>query len=169
MSHSATYWIRLLGLIPHSEGGYYREIHRSKEIIPRNALPGRYTGDRSFLTSIYYLVEGGRPSRLHRIHSEEIWHFHAGNELTLHMISGEGNHSTIRLGDDPALGQHFHAVIPADTWFGAIVSLRTSYALVSCTMSPGFDYNDWTLARRDRLIEQYPDHHNLIIALTPNL
>jgi uncharacterized protein len=164
---SATYWIRHLGLIPHPEGGYFRELYRSGESIPHQALPGRYSGDRPFLTSIYYLLEGRFPSRIHRLHSDEIWHYHTGSPLTMHTIAPDGTLRTLRLGGDPGSGEQFQFVIPAGTWFGARVEDRESYTLVGCTVAPGFMYDDWKLGRRETLVAEYPAHRHIIEALTP--
>jgi uncharacterized protein len=166
MPVSTTFWIHHFGLIPHSEGGYFREVYRSSEAIPHDGLPKRFDGERSFITSIYYLLEGRQPSRLHKLHADEIWYFHAGSALTMHLFGSNGDYSTVALGHDPGIGQQFQAVIPAGTWFGAVVNTREAYALVSCTVAPGFDYRDWVLGDREELLRAYPAQTDIIMALT---
>jgi uncharacterized protein len=168
MPLSATFWIRKLELIPHPEGGYFREVYRSRESVKHDALPERYSGDRSFMTSIYYLLESQRPSYFHRLHSDEIWHFHTGSALVMHMISPEGRYNAVHLGGDPAVGEQYQAVVPAGSWFGARVAARDSYALVGCNVAPGFHYNDWMLARQEDLLEAYPGYRDIILDLTPD-
>ncbi len=140
-------WIRRLKLKPHPEGGTYRQTYRSSEKIPGRALPARYKGKpRSFSTLIYYLLEGKQISRLHRLRSDEIWCFHAGSGLTLHVLTPSGRKKKIRLGIRPEKNEVPHAVIKRGCWFGAEVSEKDSYALASCIVAPGFDFADFELA-----------------------
>lgn len=144
---SAKMWIRRLKLKPHPEGGYYRETYRSPEKIPGSALSSRYGGTpRSFSTLIYYLLQGEETSRLHRLKSDEIWCFHAGSGLTLHLKTSSGSFKKIRLGLRPEKKEVPHVVIKQGCWFGAEVSEKNSYALVSCIVAPGFAFSDFELA-----------------------
>ena len=158
----ADYWIKTLGLIKHTEGGYYREVYRSREIIPHNALPTRYNGERSFSTSIYFLLRGNETSRLHRLKSDELWHFYAGSPLTIHVIDLYGKHSTTKLGSDFEKGEIFQSTIEKGCWFGAIVNDPSSYSLLGCTVAPGFEFDDFELGHRDGLIRLYPEHKQII-------
>lgn len=158
--------IKRLDLVRHPEGGWYRETYRATEVIPAAALPERFAGDRSFCTAIYFLLEKGDVSTFHRINSDELWHFHAGASLTIHMLSPEGEHRTLRLGADLATGASYQAVVPAGYWFGAEVSGVGEYALVSCTVAPGFDFADFEMAGRENLLRQFPRHDDLIRRLT---
>jgi len=158
-------WISELKLIPHPEGGYFRETHRSREIIPSNGLPERYSGDRSISTAILYLLPGGTFSPFHRIKSEECWHFYAGSPLLLYWIDSQGDCQKIRLTGNGAVPS-FQAVIPAGYWFAAEVESGGEYALTGCTVSPGFDFRDFEFADRDELIRIYPRHRSLIERLT---
>ena len=97
---TAKYWITKLALQPHPEGGYFREIYRAAEQIPSAALPARYRGPRSFSTSIYYLLAGTQISTLHRLTSDEQWHFYDGGALLLAMIAPDGTSREMRLGRD---------------------------------------------------------------------
>src|SRR4051794_39496649 len=103
-------WITRLGLVRHPEGGWYRETYRSQETIARGCLPPRFDGERAFATAIYYLLEGGDFSALHRIHQDEGWHFYDGSPLTLHLIAPDGSYSTRHLGRDLRAGQQPQAL-----------------------------------------------------------
>ncbi|MEI6970833.1 MAG: cupin domain-containing protein [bacterium] len=166
MNKQASIWIRNLGLKAHPEGGYYRETYRASGSIRANGLPARFAGPRSFATAIYFLLEGRQRSVLHRIRSDEVWHFYCGAVVVVHMISPDGTHSKIRLGRRPCRGEVLQAVVPAGCWFGAGLAGRRSYALVGCTVSPGFDFRDFELGRRSELLRKYPRHRALIEELT---
>jgi predicted cupin superfamily sugar epimerase len=139
-------FIEKLGLSPHPEGGYFREVYRASEIIPKEALPQRFSGDRHMATSIYYLLCQGQRSRLHRIHSDETWHFYAGDPLQVVMVSPEGDVSEVLLGSDLAKGQVFQYTVPAGLWFGACLPAGSQFSLVGCTVAPGFDFQDFSFA-----------------------
>lgn len=160
-------WIARLDLQPHPEGGYFRETYRASEAIPRGALPDRFSGDRSFSTAIYYLLRQGQFSSLHRIKSDEVWHFYAGDPLTVHVIDLDGQYQEIRLGLEPGRAEQPQAVVPAGSWFGAsLTDPAASFALVGCTVSPGFDFADMTFGRRKELLALYPRHAKIIEMLT---
>jgi predicted cupin superfamily sugar epimerase len=166
MPRCAGDWIKALDLAPHPEGGHYRETYRSVENIPQAALPRRYGGDRRFSTAIYYLLAGREISALHRIKSDEIWHFYAGTPLELAVIDPEGRLSIHVLGPEPSPGEAPQVVVPANCWFGARVRDPGSYALVGCTVAPGFDFADFDLGRRGDLISLHPQHRGCIERLT---
>jgi uncharacterized protein len=163
---TASYWIQQLNLQSHPEGGYFAETYRSAESISASHLPARYGGERVFSTGIYFLLESGQFSALHRIQSDEMWHFYAGSRLTVYVIHPNGTSQEIYLGSNPEAGEVFQAVVPAGSWFGASVSVPGSYALVGCTVAPGFDFADFELADRMALRQQYPEHQSLIDRLT---
>jgi hypothetical protein len=158
--------IEKLGLIRHPEGGWYRETYRSKETAPADTLPVRFGGDRSFCTAIYFLLGKEDVSVFHRIKSDEMWHFHAGSTLTVHILTPNGEYRAIRLGPHLEVGETYQAVVPAGCWFGAEVSGDGEYALVGCTVAPGFDFADFETGSRDSLIKQFPEHTELILHLT---
>jgi predicted cupin superfamily sugar epimerase len=158
-------WIRALGLQPHPEGGYFREIYRSPDRVLRPGLPGRYPGDRALGTSIYFLLLSGDLSRLHRLRSDEIWHFYAGGSIVLHQIGPAGEYAAVTLGRNSAAGQVFQTVVPAGWWFGAEPA-PASFALVGCTTAPGFEYEDFELGRRQDLLAFFPARRALIERLT---
>ena len=149
--HTASYFIEKLSLQPHVEGGYYKEIYRS-------ALT---TGDRSLSTSIYFLLKEDQLSRFHQLTADEIWFFHQGATLIVHCIDSEGRLSQLRLGMDLDAGEQPQLLIPAGTIFASEVSDKTSFALVSCIVSPGFEFDDFKLFSKEELIEKYPQHKEI--------
>lgn len=154
-----------LGLVRHPEGGWYRETYRSAEQIPVPALPDRYDGARAYSTAIYFLLEQGDFSALHRIKSDEIWHYYAGAAVTIHLITPGGTISSLQLGPDLEHGQQFQILLPAGCWFGAEPA-GEGFSLMGCTVAPGFHFSDFELADRQRLLQQYPQHADLITRLT---
>lgn len=150
----------------HPEGGYFAETYRSAEIIPKDALPKRFEGDRNFSTGIYFLLESHQFSALHRIQSDEMWHFYYGSPLNIFYINHQGFVKIIKLGDNPENGEVFQAVVPAGVWFGSKPALSGSYSLVGCTVAPGFSFADFEMASRESLLKQYPGHSEVIALLT---
>lgn len=157
--------IERLQLVRHPEGGWYRESYRSKEVIQEEALPNRFAGDRSISTAIYFLLQAGGISSFHRIKSDEIWHFYAGETLILHVIAPQREYYHLKLGTNIKDGESLQCAIPAGCWFGAEAS-GSGYSLVGCTVAPGFDFADFELGNRDDLINQYPDHKEIIVQMT---
>ena len=165
--HDAAYWVDHLGLQPHPEGGHFKEVYRSPATVPGDVLPG-YGGPRNLGTSIYFLLQHNEVSALHRIKQDELWHFHAGSALTVHVIDAAGGYTPISMGPDPDKGQCLQAVVPGGSLFGASVDGGAGYALVACTCIPGFDFADFELPTREELIMRYPQHRKLIEELTPS-
>ena len=152
--------IQQFDLLPHPEGGYYKETYRSSERISRESLPRRFKDGRYYSSAIYFLLEQGNFSAFHRIQSDECWHFYAGDTLLVHMISPEGTASTIQLGNKPhTVYQH---VVPAGYWFASETAPEGSFSFVGCTVAPAFDFADFELAEADVLSEEYPQHATLI-------
>ena len=168
MKNDASYWIQTLGLEPHPEGGYYRQTYRSNLLLPKGALPGDFGGPRPASTAIYFLLEDGTFSAFHRLRSDEVWHFYVGGALLVHVIGSDGHAAKIQLGSDPDTGGVLQAVVPAGCWFASEVRDRGAFALVGCSVAPGFDFEDFELAKREVLSNQYPQHQELIRRLTRN-
>jgi predicted cupin superfamily sugar epimerase len=156
-----------LGLVKHPEGGWYRETYRSEEVFSATALSGRFSGERSVSTAIYFLLQAGDISALHRIASDEIWHFYTGETLTVHVITPQGEYSSHKLGSDIAASESFQCVVPACCWFGAEVT-GDNFALVGCTVAPGFDFADFEMGNRESLLIQFPEHSEIIQRLARN-
>jgi uncharacterized protein len=159
----ASYWIKHLKLQPHPEGGYYRQTYKSDLVIDGMAGLG---GPRAASTAIYFLLEGQNFSAFHRLPSDEMWHFYAGSPLTVHVIDPAGEYSSLWLGSDPEAGQSFQAVVSSGCWFASHVADWKNWALVGCTVAPGFDFADFELARREELSAKYPQHREVIHMLT---
>ncbi len=166
MMRDAAFWIEKLALAKHPERGYFRETYRSDGIIPKNALPRGFDGKRCFSTAIYFLLERDDFSAFHRIKSDELWHFYTGSSLFVHVIDRAGEYSRIKLGDNPEEGECLQAVVKAGCWFGSCPGGPGSYALVGCTVAPGFDFRDFEMGNREDLIGLYPGHAEIIRSLT---
>lgn len=166
MIFDAKYWIDKLQLIPHPEGGYYRQTYRAELTVEREALPPEFGGNRAVATAIYFLLDATAFSAFHRLRSDEMWHFYAGGALVVHVIAEDGHLSEILLGTDAEAGEVFQAVVKAGCWFGSRLRDPGSFALVGCTVSPGFDFADFELAKRDELVRLYPQHRAIIRTLT---
>lgn len=165
MTKDASYWIHKLKLEPHPEGGFYLQTYKADQVLPREALP-QFPGPRAVSTAIYFLLEGKNFSAFHRLRSDELWHFYVGGPLVVHVIDEQGRYSEIQLGTDSEAGQVLQAVVKAGCWFASRLRDSNSYALVGCTVAPGFDFEDFELAKRKELIARYPQHEELIKKLT---
>lgn len=148
--------IRALRLKPHPEGGWYRETYRCRCGL-RTAR-----GRRSLCTAILFLLEEGQVSRLHRIRSDELWHFHAGGPLRISAIRPDGKSESALLGP----GRGYQHLVPAGSWFGAAPEPGAGYSLAGCTVAPGFDFRDFELGSRDKLLKRFPRAAKTIRKLT---
>jgi predicted cupin superfamily sugar epimerase len=171
MIRDAAYWIEKLKLEPHPEGGHYRQTYRAELMLPKGSLPQEFTGARAAATAIYFLLQGEEFSALHRLKSDEVWHFYLGDSLAVEVIDAAGQHVEILLGDDWEAGEVLQAVVKAGSWFGSSLRRATGlggrgFALVGCTVAPGFDFEDFEMAKRKELMEIYPDHRSWIERLT---
>ncbi|HOP39690.1 MAG TPA: cupin domain-containing protein [Geobacteraceae bacterium] len=167
MNREALRLINRLGLHKHPEGGYFRETYRAEELIAAESLPGRFKGGaRSLATAIYFLIADDEFSALHRLKSDEIWHFHAGGVVVIHVLDSAGNYARHELGQTGENAACFQVTIKAGTWFGASLAEPDSYALVGCIVSPGFEFKDFELGKRSDLIRLYPEHREIIEKLT---
>src|SRR5687768_10678593 len=163
--HPAEYWIDNLNLKAHPEGGFYKETYRSPETIPTSGLPFRFNAPKSFSTAIYFLLRSQDKSSFHRIKSDELWHFHYGSTLHIYVLH-ETNVSEFKLGSNIEAGESLQLVIPANRWFGAKLLTPNTYSLSSCTVAPGFDFKDFEMAERQKLLGAFPNHSEIINALT---
>ncbi len=152
--------IRLLNLKPHPEGGYYRESYRSPVVVP-GSHPARV-----YSTAIYYLLIPGSVSKMHRIKADETFHFYLGDPVTWVLLEPQGNMRKVVLGKDIGRGQQLQLVIPAGTWFGGYLNEGGAYGLMGTTVAPGFEFEDFELARRDDLLKVFPQAEKQIIQLT---
>ncbi len=158
--------VKELDLLPHPEGGYYKETYRSEGKIAQSCLSPDFTGERNMATGIYFLIEKGNFSALHKIKSDETWHFYYGDALEVIEISEQGILTITQIGSHLLKGETFQYTVKANTWFGSRVSCNGNFSLVGCTVYPGFDFNDFELVKRDDLIKLFPHHSQLISELT---
>jgi predicted cupin superfamily sugar epimerase len=159
MPATAQYWIDHLNLQPHPEGGYYKEVFRSVNEVTRAGAKAV----KQACTSIYYLLEGKDFSGFHRLASDELWYFHKGSPLHIHVLDNTGTHTTIEVSDTQT--GSLQAVIPPNTWFAAQIPSATGFTLVSCAVAPGFDFAEFEMAKKDELLAQYPQHEALLARL----
>lgn len=159
-------WIKHLQLTQHIEGGWYSEVYRSDLIIEKKQLPPVFSGDRNACTHIYFLLEKKGFSAFHRIKSDELWHFYAGDPLIIYEIDEKGEIREHLLGRDIRGRQSPFCWIKAGNWFASEVAGKGEYGLAGCTVSPGFDFRDFEMAERQQLLEQYPGHKELISRMT---
>ncbi|WP_299525754.1 cupin domain-containing protein [Winogradskyella sp.] len=158
--------VEQLDLKPHPEGGYFKETYRSTGCIKQDSLDTEYKGQRNYSTCIYFLLTSENFSALHRIKQDEIWHFYQGSPIRLHMISNDGIHSEHLIGNNLSKGEAPQFVVPGGYWFAAEVLGKDTYALVGCTVSPGFSFEDFELKSRQELMELFPHLENTITKLT---
>ncbi len=161
------YFINLLHLKPHIEGGLYTQTHKSSSMV-KSTKPSQFDGEeRSAGTAIYYLLKGEDFSSWHRLKSDEIWHFYTGSPLHIHVIDTNGQLTTYVLGDPRhTRDASFQLCINAGDYFAAENVNKDSYSLVGCSVSPGFEYKDFELADTARLCQSYPQHEKMIKRLT---
>ena len=160
MSPEAEHWARALGLEPHPEGGWFREVFRSPERVPREGLPERFPGPRTLATSILYLLGAGERSRFHRLRADELWSHHAGGAMHLHLLERGGSRRLVVGVDSPQVA------VPNGTWFAAEPEPGAAFALAGCFVSPGFEYEDLELPDREGLLAEFPRERELILRFT---
>ncbi len=166
MKRTASYWIKQLKLTEHIEGGAFAEVYRSGLILPQSILSDDFKGNRVASTSIYFLLQYGQFSAFHRIASDEVWHFYQGSPLKVYEINSDGELIIHVLGDNPEEGETFQCVIQAGSWFGSRTEEEGGFSLVGCTVAPGFDFEDFELAKCESLLGEFPQHEMLICSLT---
>ncbi|MCD4739140.1 MAG: cupin domain-containing protein [Anaerolineae bacterium] len=166
-SLSAAQIKELLALRPHPEGGYFAPTYRSAAVIPTRALPARYLAPRSLSTAIYYLLTTDSCSRLHRLKSDEIFHFYWGDPVEMLFLFPDGTGKTTCLGHDLLAGMCPQLHVPHGVWQGAhLREPEVGFALLGCTVAPGFEYADFELGAREPLVARYPQFAAQIRALT---
>src|SRR5262249_25140359 len=145
---------------------FFRETYRAAESLAAAALPERYAGGRAHSTAIYYLLTPTTFSALHRLASDEVFHFYAGDPVRMLQLFPDGTGRTVVLGPDVARGLNPQLVVPRGVWQGSRLEPGGAYALLGCTVAPGFDYQDYEGARRQDLLHSYPAFATLIQELT---
>lgn len=163
--YTEDYFIKNLNMIPHPEGGFYKEVYKSEESITAKELKVDFEGSRMLWTSIYFLLRQGEVSNFHRLKSDEMWYYHSGSSLTIYMISPDGELITEQLGLNIKEGEKPQVLVPKDYIFGSAMN-NNGYALVGCMVSPGFEFRDFELLKRNVLLEKYPQYREIIMQLT---
>lgn len=158
--------INQLNLTPHPEGGYFKETYRNEGVIQPESDESFYPVGRHFSTAIYYLLEGTDTSSFHRIKSDETWHFYNGSPATIHIIHPDSLYEARYLGSDLSKGQSYQITIPGGSWFGVSVDKADSYLLAGCTVSPGFDFDDFEIGDSYKLKQAFPEHAAIIERLS---
>lgn len=184
---------RRLGMTEHPrEGGWFVQTYASGALLPavtlnRTAEPVDYGGPRRLSTAIYYLLERGTFSEMHRLKSDEVLHHYGGAPLEMLLLHGNGRAERVVLGKDLTAGQRPQVVVPRGVWQGAHLLAETgstaagstaagstaagaaeteSWSLVGCTVSPGFEYADYETGQRNELLSGWPEAEPMIMTLT---
>ncbi|TBR25903.1 cupin domain-containing protein [bacterium] len=160
MSAAVRDLVKRFALFPHPEGGFFKESYRSPETVQLQR------GPRSASTAIYFLLPEGTVSKLHRIQSDEVWHFYLGGPLRLTELYQDGSRREVVLGQDVKNRQLLQHVVPAGVWFGAMPDKGAEFSFVGCTVAPGFDFADFELGKRAELVKRFPMHRAAIERLS---
>lgn len=159
---SADDYVRELRLQAHPEGGWYAEVFRSEMKI----LPHGFSGERAASTAIYFLLEQGQFSALHRIKSDETWHFYDGAALEIIEIDLAGNLISTMLGRNLLQGEQLCYTVKAGHWFGSRPAQDSAFSLVGCTVAPGFDFADFEMPDQAWFLAAFPQHSELVRAMS---
>ena len=156
---------KILGLKPHPrEGGYYVRTYESEEMM--SFPPSRYSGPRRTATAIYYLLEPDTFSEMHRLRSDEIFHFYAGDAVEMLQLGPDGTGSIVRIGNRFETGERPQVFVPRNIWQGSRLLPGGKWALLGCTVSPGFEFEDYEAGLRHELCSGWPQFSDLIVQLT---
>lgn len=156
MKKDANYFIEKLALERHPEGGYYKNTFVSGETIDA------FDTTRKLYTNIYFLLKSGEVSHFHRLKSDEVWYYHGGSPLTIHVIHENGDYEEIKLGLNLEAGERPQAIVRKNSIFGSSVIEQNTFSLVGCMVSPGFDFADFELFTQEALLKLYPQHEEMI-------
>jgi len=155
--------VEILQLEPHPTANFfYKSTYKSDGIIPKTALPEKYSGDRSYFTVIYSLLPKDTKLGFRKLLSDEVLHFYMGGPLTIVQITPDGKVEEIELGEDISNGQQFQHIIPAGYWFGIYNSKGSEYTLYGANVIPGFEYEDYLIGQKEELLKQFPDAKDII-------
>ncbi len=159
------YWVSKLGMKPHPEGGYYKETFQSEEQIGDSELSVNFEGERKLYTSIYFLLTSDDVSHFHRLKSDELWYYHGGSSLSIHVIDESGEYKEIKLGMNLDAGEVPQVLVKKNSIFGSSISEMDTCSLVGCMVSPGFEFQDFELFTQEELMRDYPQHKKIIMKL----
>ncbi len=148
------------------EGGFYYETYRSDELVKKEGLPERYDKDKKLSTAIYFLLTSEHRAILHKVLSDEIFHFYLGDPVQMLLLYPNGNSNIIFLGNNILAGQRIQMTVPNGVWQGCSLVEGGDFALMGTTVSPAFDFEDFEPGDRGELIQLFPQHKDLIELLT---
>ncbi len=163
---TADYYIQKLEMTRHIEGGAYKENYRAPLVLPQSALTSAHQGERNASTAIYFLLSYGEYSAFHALASDEVLHFYDGDMLHIYEIDQAGEMQVHKLGRDLDNGEQFRVVIPGGSWFALRCEKVGGFSLIGCTVAPGFDFADFQLDDRAKLLAKFPQHSQLITEMT---
>jgi uncharacterized protein len=152
--------ITALGLAPHPEGGFFREMFRAPA-----GVDAPFGARRSASTAIYFLLRAGDFSAFHAVRSDEVWHHYLGASLELHTIDATGRHERVELGPELLHGERPQWVVPAGTLQAARI-IGEGFGLYGCTVAPGFDFADFSMPPRAELVTDFPALADVIESFT---
>ncbi|SFM25852.1 hypothetical protein SAMN04488573_11524 [Bacillus sp. 5mfcol3.1] len=159
------YWVSKLGLVRHPEGGYYKRTFASEKHVTDKSLHVNFVRQRKLYTSIYFLLTSNDVSHFHRLKSDELWYYHGGSSLKIHVIQENGQYNEIKLGMNLENGEVPQALVSKNSIFGSTVMEKDTCSLVGCMVSPGFEFEDFELFTQERLLLKYPEHKDIIMQL----
>ncbi|RED93391.1 cupin domain-containing protein [Marinoscillum furvescens] len=154
-------WIQHLEMEAHPEGGYFKEVYRNPNTI--QIMQGG--GTRNLSTSIYFLLKSGQKSHFHQLESDELWYYHVGSSVTVHILD-HGQYRQETLGPNVSQGEQLQLVIPRHAVFAAEVTSADSFTLMGCMVNPGFDFKDFRMPGAESLKREYPQYADLIESFT---
>jgi uncharacterized protein len=159
---------KLLGLAPHPrEGGWFVRTYEAGELIAAEAFgDGRYAGARRTGTAIYYLLEPETFSEMHRLESDEVFHFYVGDAVEMLQLTADGQGERVLIGNDLVGGHRPQVVVGRGVWQGSRLVAGGRWALLGCTVSPGFEFEDYEAGERVELCRRWPEFAEEIGALT---
>lgn len=154
---NASYFIEYLNMEAHPEGGHFSRSYYSDEKMEITD-----TKTRNLYTTIYFCLKSEEVSHLHRLQSDELWFFHDGSPLTIHVIHSDGEYTAHKLGLNFENGEKPQVLVPKGSIFGSSVDQESTFSLVGCMVSPGFDFADFELFTQEELLKSYPQHEKVI-------
>jgi uncharacterized protein len=148
------------------EGGLFQRHYAAEELVPHHALPGRYTRPKLFGSAICYMHTAQTRSLLHRLKTDEIYHFYNGDPVVLVLLYPDGAHEVVTLGQDYAAGHMPFCVVPRGVWQGSCLVQGGTWALMGITLAPAYDEDDFELGERASLIAHFAAAREWIERLT---
>jgi hypothetical protein len=151
-----------------AEGPWFTVTYRSDDLLDAQSLPARYQGKRVAGTAIYAVQTKEDFSALHKLATDEIWHFYGGHPLEMLLLYPDGHGQIVVIGSDVVKSQHPQFVVPRDVWQGSrpMGAEPETYSFFGNTLAPGFEFDDFEMGYRDELQEKYPEFASYIARLT---